>query len=126
MSQGWSYTNGKGLQFYVQPKSGADFSTSWEAAYLIDETTVYSSMLSRNFNPYHYNKDGYMKIMAVTYNTYTLSGFETTDVTLQVLQNHIQYYNHAWLDTSQISAIDFGTTLKEYKVDTQLSNSVNN
>lgn len=82
MSQGWSYTNGKGLQFYVQPRSDVDFSASWEAAYLIDETTVYSSMLSRNFNPYHYNTDGYMKIMAVTYNTYTLSGFETTDVTL--------------------------------------------
>ena len=48
------------------------------------------------------------------------------DSFLKVLENSITYYSLSLLDTSQISAFNLGTNLKEYKVDTQLSNSINN
>ena len=57
LSQGWSYTNGKGLWFRVKPKDDLDFMTE-ENAQLVEETTVYGSFLSRVFNPLDYNKDG--------------------------------------------------------------------
>ena len=42
------------------------------------------------------------------------------------MQNAISYYNIAWLDTSQISAINLGTDLVDYKVSTQSSVTVKN
>ena len=42
------------------------------------------------------------------------------------MQNAISYYNIAWLDTSQISAINLGTDLVDYKVSTQASVTVKN
>ena len=42
------------------------------------------------------------------------------------MQNAVSYYNIAWLDTSQISAINLGTDLADYTVDTQSSVAVKN
>ena len=55
-----------------------------------------------------------------------MSQESTLRTVLQVMQNAISYYNVAWLDTSQISAINLGTDLVDYKVDTQSSVSVKN
>ena len=67
-----------------------------------------------------------MKIMSVTQGTHSLSSKTTITNSLSVLQNQISYYSIPFVDTSQISALNLGTNLVEYKVDTQLSNSVNN
>ena len=41
---------------------------------------------------------------------------------MSISQDAITYFNHGYLDTSQISALNLGTDLVDYKVDTQQVN----
>ena len=45
---------------------------------------------------------------------------------LSVLQENIMYYNFPYLDTSQISMLNLGESLVDYKVDTQQTSRLNN
>ena len=81
LSAGWR-SNGQGLVFRVAPMSGVDFSQGTVQADYIDETKIYSSMISRYFNPNDFEKNGYMALISVTQDTYPLSNQVTLSSTL--------------------------------------------
>ena len=66
LSQGWRQFVGQGLYFKVAPKEGEVFKPGSEYAQLIDETTIFYSMISRYFYPENYKENGQMDIVAVT------------------------------------------------------------
>ena len=58
LSQGWRQFVGQGLYFKVAPKADIAFKPGSEYAQLIDETTIFYSMISRYFFPDNYKENG--------------------------------------------------------------------
>ena len=57
----------------MAPKSDVDFTPGSDYAQLVDETTIFTSMISRHFSPDNYKVNDQMDIAAVTSNKFSLS-----------------------------------------------------
>ena len=67
-------------------------------------------MINRFFNPDIYKSQGYNDFISVTESKFDLIEGKQTQQILYLTKNSIGYYDFKYLDTSQISVIDLGTS----------------
>ena len=83
---------------------------------LTQKAVVWTSEITRYFNPYTYQELGFEDYVSVSNDVSVLSKESTLVFSKQISKLEISYYPTAWLDTSAISLLDFGHQFEDYKV----------
>ena len=83
---------------------------------LTSKAVVWTSEITRYFNPYTYEDLGFEDYVSVSNDISVLNDESTLVFSKRISKLEISYYPTAWLDTSAISLLDFGHQFEDYKV----------
>ena len=84
---------------------------------LLWNTEIMTWEMSRYYTYDLYKEHGYMPFIMTNENVFDLQPHATNFMVSYVMQQTTTTFDFKWIDTSQISLVDFGTTLYDYKTD---------
>ena len=79
-----------------------------------------SEDITRTFDATNYKRQGFADTKSDQENSYIFTGENDIDVMIQktISKTTIKLFDFAWLDTTDISTVDFGTEKQFYQVET--------
>ena len=81
--------------------------------------TIFTTDISRDFDPDQYLKDGFEKYISPSDNVIAINSIGSIDVFKWISKKKTNYYSSALLDFSAISVIDGSTVIKDYNEERQ-------